>query len=159
MQNKSGTHITQGQSIVELSLTLPILILLLIGMVEVVNICRNYLALLGGSYEGAHLGSQGLTRYDNNEIYTLVTQGLAQEGYTDSSLIDVIITRATLVGGTGIQNYQVYNMKGSGRTSIFTPSILAGRLRSGDPSGKIIVVEIVYDHKLLFNVYFQTHFH
>ncbi len=152
MLNKSGTDKTRGQSIIELALIMPVLILLVIGMVEVVNICRNYLSLLDSTYQGAHLGSQGLARYDNNEIYTLVTQGLVQEGYNNSSLIDVIITRADLVGGKVIRNYQSYNMKGSGRASIFTQTNIINRLRDGDPLGKIIVVEIVYDHTLVFNL-------
>jgi hypothetical protein len=151
MRIRKFTHDTRGQSIVELALVFSVLALLLIGMVEVVFICRTYLALLDSSYQGAHLGSQGLTQYDNNEIYTLVTQNLTREGYNTNSLIDVIITRADLAGDTVIQNYKVYCMKCSGRNSVFTPTLLSTRLRGGDPTGQLIVVEIVYDHKLLFD--------
>jgi len=148
---KSGIQKQQGQSIVELALLLPILVLLFIGMVEVVFISRSYLALLESSSQGAHLGSQGLALYNNSEIYTLVTQNLSREGYEASSLIDVIITRADLVGGNAIQNYQVTNMKGSGRATILTPTVLTSRLRGGDPAGRLIAVEVVYNHQLLFN--------
>ncbi|MFZ2096259.1 MAG: TadE/TadG family type IV pilus assembly protein [Anaerolineales bacterium] len=151
MRIKKITCETRGQSIIELALVLPVLVLLIVGMVEAVLICRTYLALLDSSYQGAHLGSQGLFRYDNNEIYTLVTQKLTEEGCNTSELVDVIITRANLVGGKGIQDYQVVNMKGSGRESIFNPTIIGNRLRGTDPSGRIIIVEIVYDHILLFD--------
>ncbi len=102
MPHASGRNGQQGQSIVELALLLPILVLLFIGMVEVVFISRSYLALLESSTQGAHLGSQGLALYNNSEIYTLITQNLLREGYDTSSLIDVIITRADLVGGNVI---------------------------------------------------------
>jgi hypothetical protein len=129
---------------------LPVLIMLLLGMVEVVNIGRTYLALLDTSYQGAHLGSQGVSRYDNTTINTLVTQDLTNKGYNTSALIDVIITRANLVGGTGLQNYTVVHMKSPGRATVITSALLISRLRGGDPAGRLIVVEIVYDYTLLF---------
>ena len=136
---------------VETALMFPILLLLFAGMLEVVFICRTYLVILDSSYQGAHLGSQGLALYDDNEIYTLVTQDLTP-GYNDSSLIDVIITRAKLNGGTSITITEVRNMKGSGRASKLTPAILISRLRGGDLSGRLIAVEVVYDHQLKLNL-------
>jgi hypothetical protein len=150
MSIKSGTDTRRGQSLVEVALMMPVLIMLLLGMVEVVSVGRTYLALLDTSYQGAHLGSQGISRYDNTKIYTLVTQDLTNKGYNTSGLIDVIITRADLVGGTGIQNYIVDHMKSPGRATILTSALLVSRLRSGDPDGKLIAVEIVYDYSLLF---------
>ena len=64
------------------------------------------------------------------------------------ALIDVIITRANLNGGTSITITEVRNMKGSGRASKLTPAILISRLRGGDLSGRLIAVEVVYDHPL-----------
>jgi hypothetical protein len=121
-------------------------------MIEVVYICRSYLAILGGSYQGAHLGSQGFALYDDNEIYTLVTQDLSP-GYNNSNLVDVIITRATLNGGTSltIDTGYPHKMKGSGRDSVLTRAILSSRLRPGDLAGRLIAVEVVYDQPLLFD--------
>ena len=42
-------------------------------------------------------------------------------------------------------------MKGSGRATILTPAVLISRLRGGDPAGRLIAVEVVYNHQLLFN--------
>ncbi len=144
-----------GQSMVETALLFPILFLLFAGMIEVVFICRSYLVILDSSYQGAHLGSQGIALYDDTEIYTLVSQDLSPR-YNNSNLIDVIITRATLNGGTSITINPGYpkHMKGSGRASILTPAILISRLRGGDLSGRLIAVEVVYDHPLLFNFSF-----
>jgi hypothetical protein len=144
-----------GQSMVETALMFPILLLLFAGMIEAVFICRSYLVLLDSSYQGAHIGSQGLALYDNNEIYTLVKQDLIPNlipNDTDPSLIDVIITRANLNGGTSITITEVRNMKGSGRASKLTPAILISRLRVGDLSGRLIAVEVVYDHPLKLNL-------
>jgi hypothetical protein len=156
MRKKSNTLNQHGQSMIESALMFPILLLLFAGMIEVVFICRSYLIILDSSYQGAHLGSLGLASYDDNEIFTLVKQDLTPSGYNSTALIDVIITRATLNGGTSLTIDAGYpkNMKGSGRASRLTPAILVSRLRSGDLSGKMIAVEVVYDHPLLFNFSF-----
>jgi Flp pilus assembly protein TadG len=151
MRTKSGSHDTKGQAFIELVLVLPMLILLLLGMIEVVFIGRTYLSLLDSTYQSAHIGTQGLAQYDNNEIYTVVTQDLTRKGYNNSSLIDVIIVRADLPGGTAIQNYHAYNMKGSPRTTVLTQAVLVSRLNASYPGGRLIAVEVVYDYKLLFS--------
>jgi hypothetical protein len=153
MRKNLNTQNQRGQSMIETALMFPILLLLFAGMIEVVFICRSYLVMLDSSYQGAHLGSTGL--FSDAAIYTLVTQDLSPR-YNNSNLIDVIITRATLNGGTSITINPGYpkNMKGSGRATTLTPAILMGRLRSGDLSGRLIAVEVVYDHPLLFDFSF-----
>ena len=76
MYQHSNIKKQHGQSMVETALMFPILLLLFAGMIEAVFICRSYLVLLDSSYQGAHIGSQGLALYDDNEIYTLVKQDL-----------------------------------------------------------------------------------
>ena len=153
MRVKSDMDSRRGQSLVELAIILPILITLLLGMVELVNIGRTYLALLDTSYQGAHLGSQGIKLYDNTKIYTLVTQDLTNKGYNTSNLIDVFIIRAKLDGGTTINNYSVGNptMKGSGEAPILGLGVLQGRLTSADPpNSRLIAVEIYYKYQYIF---------
>jgi hypothetical protein len=153
MRKQSNIRAQRGQSMIETALLFPILLLLFAGMIEVVFICRSYLVILNSSYQGAHLGSQGIALFDDQEIYTLVQQDLSP-GYNTSSLIDVIITRGTLNGGTSLTITSVNHMKGSTRPSILTPAILISRLKSSDLSGRLIAVEVVYDHPLLFNFSF-----
>jgi len=150
MRKRSNIKGQRGQSMVETALMFPILLVLFAGMIEIVFIARSYLVILDASYQGSHLGSQGPGLYDNNEIYTLTQQDLGPK-FNDSHLIDVIITRANLNGGTSLTITEVKNMKGSGRASILTPAILSSRLRAGDLSGRLIAVELVYDHPLLFD--------
>jgi hypothetical protein len=161
MRKKPNTQNQHGQSMIETALLFPILLLLFAGMIEVVYVFRSYLVILDSTYQGAHLGSQGVKLYDDSEIYTLVTQDLSP-GYNSANLIDVIITRAKLNGGTSVTITSVHNMKGSGRTSILTSAILQSRLRCNaypppgecDPSGLLIAVEVVYDQPLLFDFSF-----
>jgi hypothetical protein len=121
-------------------------------MVEVVNIGRTYLALLDSSYQGAHLGSQGAGRFDNNEINTLVTDDLTNKGLNNTSnLVDVIIVGAKLTGNQGFTNYSKTSMRSPGTSATLTSSALSGRLKSGDPAGGYLVaVEMVYNYHLLF---------
>jgi hypothetical protein len=159
MWKQSNKKAQRGQSMVETALLFPILLLLFAGMIEAVFICRSYLVILDSSYQGAHLGSQGDALYSDAEIYTLVTQDLSP-GYT-AHLKDVIITRATWNGTSlsydknslGIK-YPI-KMKGSSAVSIFynvnpNDSILASRM-AGFPATRLIAVEVVYDHQLLFD--------
>ena len=152
MRGKPGTDSRRGQSLVELALILPILITLLLGMVEIVNIGRTYLALLDSSYQGAHLGSQGAKRYDNTKINTLVTQDLINKGLNSTSnLVDVIVVRAHLEGNQVLANYSATSMRLPGTASVLTAAVLSSRLQSGDPGGGYLVaVELVYNYQLLF---------
>lgn len=150
---KLYSHKQRGQSMIETALLFPILLLLFAGMIEVVFVCRTYLVLLDASYQGAHIGVQGKDLYDDNEVYTLVTQDL-QPYYNNSHLIDVIITRGTFNGGTSVTITTVNHMKGSTRPTILTPALIASRLRSGDLSSRFIAVEVVYDQPLLFNFFY-----
>jgi Flp pilus assembly protein TadG len=150
MRRQSNKHNQHGQSMIETALLFPVLLILFAGMIEIVFISRSYLVILDSSYQGAHLGSQGLALYNDQEIYDLVTQDLSPR-YNNSSLIDVIITRATLNGGTSLTITNVHHMKGSGRASKLTQAILTSRLNPDDLAGQLIAVEVVYDHPLLFD--------
>jgi hypothetical protein len=140
----------RGQSMVELALTLPFLVLLFVGVVEVAFLTRTYLAVLEASREGARLGARGSANFDNNEIRTLVEQDLARQGYTTANgLVDIIIVRANVGPGKVVNTYDVYSMLGSGRPVKMTKSVLLARLQPSDPQGRLIVVEICLDHHLL----------
>jgi Flp pilus assembly protein TadG len=135
---------------VELALTLPLLVVLFVGLVEVAFIARNYLVLLEASREGARLGARGAAYFDNSEIRTLVEQDLSREGYTTGNgLKDIIIVRADVGPGRAINSYQSFSMLGSGRPSLLTQATLLSRLAAGDPQSRLIAVEIYYDDRPL----------
>lgn len=136
---------------VELAITLPFILLLVIGSVEVVLMGRAYLALLESTVVSSRLGSSGETFYDDSEILTLTDQVLSREGYNSSDLVDVIITRADLVNGTSVENYQVFHMNTTNpQTPFITTSLLLSRMEAGDPNVSMVAVEVYYNHRLLF---------
>jgi len=60
----------RGQSLVELALTLPVLLLLLVGVVEVGNGLNTYMTVVDAARDGARLGSKGSA--SDSEIQSLV---------------------------------------------------------------------------------------
>ena len=113
MRTRGKGRRSQGQSLVELAITLPLLILLLLGLVQVAFIARTYLALLEASREGARVGARGSADFDDDEISTLVEQDLSREGYTTANgLTDIIVVRAE-VTGTQVLAYSVAHPLGS----------------------------------------------
>ena len=135
---------------VELALTLPLLVALFVGLVEVAFLARTYLVILEASREGARLGARGSANFDNDEIRTLVEQDLSRAGLTTASgLIDIIIVRANIGPGQAVNGYDVYSMLGSSRPVKMTKATLLSRLQAGDPQGRLVVVEICFDHRPL----------
>ena len=55
----------RGQSLVELALTLPVILFLIVGVVEVGNALNAYLTLVDGARDGARLGSKGAASDDD----------------------------------------------------------------------------------------------
>jgi Flp pilus assembly protein TadG len=148
---KANRRAQRGQSLIELAITVPLLFLLLVGVVQVVMIARNYLVVLEATREGARLGARGPAYFDNDEIQTLVEQDLSRQGYsTANGLIDIIIVRADVGPGTVINDYDVSWMLGSGRPAALTQVTLQSRLRAGDPQSRIVAVEIYHDHRSVF---------
>jgi hypothetical protein len=152
MRTNRNRRQQQGQSMVELALVLPLLVLIFVGMVEIVFAARTYLVLLEASREGARVGARGSADFDNDEIRTLVEQDLSREGYTTSNgLAEIIIVRANVGPNQVVNSYEMEKMLGSGRPTQITQSVLLSRLRPGDPRSRLVAVEIYYDHQPLVN--------
>jgi Flp pilus assembly protein TadG len=153
MRKKPNTQNQHGQSMIETALLFPLMLLLFAGMIEIVFISRTYLVMLDSSYQGAHLGSQGKVLFDDLEIKTLVLQDLSP-GYNNTNLKDIIITRA-IWDGTTLTTESTYHYGTPAQLSIFTkdPSLLPTRL-AGRPATRLIAVEVLYDHPLLFDFSF-----
>jgi len=150
MQNSEAQR-NRGQSAVELALLLPLLVLLLVGLVEVVFYARTYLVLLTATREGARVGARGAASFDSSEIYTLVEQNLSREGY-DSGLVDVIIVRADVGPGKVVSDYSAAAMLNSGRPVYLSSDLIRSRLDESDPHGRLIGVEVYYDHRPLIGL-------
>jgi hypothetical protein len=132
-----------------LAVTLPILVILVVGLFQVVMIARTYLVVLEASREGARLGARGSAFFDDSEIQTLVEQDLSREGY-DAGLVDVIIVRAEVGPGAVVDSHQANWMLSSGRPVFWDETRLLSRLSTEDPKGRLVAVEIYYDHQSMF---------
>ncbi len=160
-----------GQSMVELALVLPFLLLLLIATVETGFALRNYLMVQSANREGARLAirtppGDEYREYFREErvpevferIYTAGTEGGLQR-----DRMSIIITYVYVDGGT--PTYEVFTSgavtEGDSRVNpteiasqngTKTAQINATR-QSGnnDPlENEIIVVEVFYDHRSLW---------
>ena len=55
----SGDREERGQSLVEMAIFLPVVILILVGIVEVSHALANYLVIVNAAREGARFGAAG----------------------------------------------------------------------------------------------------
>jgi len=95
-QRRKGTRgrSERGQSLVELALTLPVLLLLLVGLVEVGNALNAYLTVVDAGRDGARLGSKGAASDD--EIKNLVVTEMGRLPNAVNPASDVTVKRQVL---------------------------------------------------------------
>ncbi len=153
---QSREQLSRGQSLIELAISLPVILMLFVGMVEVTSACFTYLTLLDAATAGSRIGAVGAF-YTNSQVLTMVEQTLAREGYKTSALVDVIIVRAD-VNGTSVANYSVTNTKGSGMSPVLTAATLAARLKSSDPACRVVDVEVLYNQSQVIGFPFFSQF-
>jgi hypothetical protein len=67
----------QGQSFVELSLTLPIILLLFFGMIEIVFAAHSYMVVANAAREGVRFGGRGV-HVPLSDITSIVETGLSK---------------------------------------------------------------------------------
>jgi hypothetical protein len=72
---------SEGQSLVELALTLPILLLMLAGLVEVGAALRNYLIVVNADREGVRFAARGRWFDSAEEIQEIFNRVVAAAGY------------------------------------------------------------------------------
>ncbi len=111
----------RGQSLVEFALTLPLLISLLLGLVELGNGMNSYMTVLAAARDAARLGAQG--------------------GATSSSMLALVDTetdRLPTSVPTASQNC------GSGAGVCITQPVSIGT-----PATNAVRVKVCYDHPLI----------
>ncbi len=88
---------TKGQSLVEMALTLPLLLLMFVGLVEVGAALRNYLIVVNANREGTRFAARGRW-FDTEEDVQFIFQrviaaaGIEQQG--DGTLLPVFRPQA-----------------------------------------------------------------
>ena len=106
-----------GQSMIELALALPILLLIIVGTLEVGKYFNDYLTLLDATREGARFAAdQDYLQVDPTPVWTCSTSDFYQEaaclvlqnmhGLTfDPSKDDIVVSIVTIVSGTPQTRY------------------------------------------------------
>lgn len=170
---KKGKHKSKGQSLVELTLALPVLLLLFSGLVEFGFMLNYYLSLLDATRYAARLYSNA----DPNGPDPNTTRNSATWFWTDSaqtvqdqlqprsvndtsrkitldhSLDDVIIT-GYAVSSTNITTYPTsgpYHLFNS-QASQFTTATIQSHLVSNAPCEGMLVVEVDYNYHQVLNL-------
>jgi len=90
----------RGQSLVELALTLPVLLLLLVGLVEVGNALNAYITVVDAGRDGARLGSKGAASDDEIKNLVVTEMGRLPDGVDPATDItverDVVPSRSSV---------------------------------------------------------------
>jgi len=164
-EDKGGAK-NSGQSLVELVILLPVLILLLVGLVEVGMALHSYLIVTSASRDAARFGARGtftdvqIARHAKESSYGQ----LDFRTYGPDANTTIIVTRLHI--GTELDNmddisYTVY-ITGLSRPSRVDPLALATLLKEANddfnrtllaehpdalPSAEdVVIVEVYYDH-------------
>ena len=173
---KRNARKTRGQSMVEIAIALPLLLLLFSGMVELGFILNTYLSLLDATRASARFYSnldpfgpdvdETLNRPapdwffidSSSMVRVFMDPSLVDINYQgrrlilDPALDDVIIT---VYGANNANNTIVttgpYHVYGHA-TSAFTGADIQSKMITGSPNAGILVVEVVYSYEQIMGL-------
>jgi Flp pilus assembly protein TadG len=91
----------RGQSLIELAITLPLLLLLVVGVVEVGNGLNAYMTLVDAGRDGARLGSKGSA--SDQDIKNLVVTEVARLPNDVDPDTDITVERDVVPGSSSIR--------------------------------------------------------
>jgi hypothetical protein len=89
--NRARRRSERGQSLVELAFTLPVLLILLIGVVEVGNSLNAYMTVVDAGRDAARLGSKGAV--SDAEIKNLVVMDMDRLPNLVNPATDITVER------------------------------------------------------------------
>lgn len=127
----------RGQSLVEMALILPVLILLFLGLIELGLMMRAYLVVVNANREGARLAGRGVYTDEQIAGYTLNAFSDQLPARTvNNPTVGIIITRLKVEVETD----------GSHTSSWEDPAYVTGTLQTGDPeTDERILNELLID--------------
>lgn len=164
----------KGQSLVELALFFPVLLMMLSGLVEFGFLLNQYINLMDGPREAARFATDftpyepdgsGGTRDVVNFYTSLAT--IAQQSIVpynlDPALDDVIISVFGIKNNTVFRRFPAdlaatspslvgqYRLYGN-QTSRFTDAMINSRLKAGAPNTGLVLVELFYNYHQELNL-------
>jgi hypothetical protein len=146
----SGEREERGQSLVEMAIFLPVVILILVGIVEVSHALANYLVIANATREGARFGAAG---GKDGDITTVILTSTKLDVTPERA--DIYVIRARLNAAGEVENLVETHTYGdspesSGLTAEGIKAWLGG---GGGPSGvELLVTVFDYDLKPLLGL-------
>jgi hypothetical protein len=171
----------KSQSLMELAIILPVLLILLSGVVEFGNLLNLYINLVDGAREGARAGSLADPFVRDTSTFAIDENFFVQidelvEGKVDSggnrlskgaidpvelnpATDDVVISFFSISGASVLRfPYAGGWSRWSHKTSAFSDSQVHDRLVSGAPDTGIVLVEVFYSYSQILKMPFFTTF-
>lgn len=160
-----------GQSLVEFSIMLPVLLIMLSGLVEFGFLLNHYLDVIDAARETARFGSNidpltpddGLpcnsTAYFYRMLRCLAEDSLKPQITLDPARDDIVISAFSASGASvnrmpGPSGWSYYGNEGTG----FDNSAVAARLDPTAPATGFIMVEIFYNYDMILKLPWITAF-
>ncbi len=155
----------QGQSLVELAIITPLLLLILLGLTEVGAALHSYLIITQATRVGARYGARGI--YVSDATVASITRENAEElpitivdtdgtPVLDGTKATIIVTRLRKIFSAGNYHYEILSQysEGGDRPSVLTAEWLAAQEAKVTGGGwpdnvlemNMIAVEMMYDH-------------
>ncbi len=168
----------QGQSLVELAIITPLLLLLFLGLTEVGAALRSYQIVVNTAREGARYGSKdefipNASIVDWMLSSTTLPIKLGPEGgpyEVNPQNATIIVTRLKQTGSGGDYEYEIEGTPycegacDGSRPSVITPAWLAAHAQETaalpwpggvpDVNMKLIAVEVMYDHPQITGLFY-----
>jgi hypothetical protein len=154
----------RGQSLVEIAIAFPFIIILLSGVVEMGFIINEYLSLLDATREAARFYSNGDPNADPNfyaNVAAMVDGRLKGSDLSDPLIEldptrdDVVVTAIAVHGDTGVIDrypggtyYQLYGNSVSG----FTDTEIENLLIADAPNSGVLLVEVYFGYEEVLNL-------
>jgi hypothetical protein len=101
-------HDQRGQSLAEMAMLLPLVLLLFVGLIECVTLYNHYISVTNAARDGARIGAKGDAITDD-EIRSLVDNDLSRLPDGIDPDADVSIDRAPHPGDTAIKVTACYD--------------------------------------------------
>ena len=165
---------SEGQSLVELAIALPVLLLIFLGMIDLALILRAQLVLVNANREAARFGGQGF--YTDEQIAQRATTSFAGQLPVqvtgEGANTDILITRFHVPSRSADESYYltpIYYTGTLGHVSRFDPDVMLADLKYkndqfnqdliddpdlGEGAVRVthdaVLVEIYYHHDLVF---------
>lgn len=167
----------KGQSLVEVAIFLPILLMMLTGVVEFGFLLNQYINLIDGPREGARFATDlapytasGAGTADVPEFYTAVaniTRDSINPYQLDLSLDDIVISVFSVKDGNVIARFPrdaavdahskvgEWHLTGK-HDSKFTDAMIQARLDATAPNTGLVLVELFYNYHQVLNLPWLT---